>query len=51
MFDKEDLAHETESHVDKYKVDYEIHNDGTIAELDTKVDEMMDEIKRKGAVE
>lgn len=51
VFAEEDLAHDTESHVNEYEVDYEIHNDGTIADLDTKVDEMMDEIKRKGAVE
>jgi dephospho-CoA kinase len=43
-FSAEDLSHETESHVDSFVVDYEIHNDGTIADLDTKVDEMMAEI-------
>lgn len=41
VFSEEDLRHDTESYVDRYEVDYGIVNDGTIAELKEKVDEMM----------
>lgn len=50
-FSAEDLAHETEQHIDGFAVDYEIHNDRTVEELLAKVDELVDEIKRKGAIE
>lgn len=33
-----DLTHDTESHVDSFAVDYEIVNDGTLADLYAKVD-------------
>ncbi len=50
-FTVRDFAHETESHVDGFAVDYEIANDGTVDDLKRKVDEMVDEIKRRWAVE
>lgn len=37
-----DLVHETESHVDSFDVDYEIVNDGTIADLRAKIDSIME---------
>ena len=46
-FSADDLAHETERHVDRFEVDYEIANDGTVDELTAKVDEIIDDIKRK----
>jgi len=49
-FSAEDVAHETEQHVDKFAVDYEISNDGTLAELYAQVDGIIAEIERKGAV-
>lgn len=45
VFAEDDLAHVTESHVDEYEVDYEIHNDGTIDELKAKVDEVIKRIR------
>jgi dephospho-CoA kinase len=43
-FNEADLAHETESHIDGFTVDYEIHNDGSLDDLKRKVDEIMEEI-------
>lgn len=43
-FDYSDLVHETESHVDSFEVDYEIINDGTLADLHAKIDEVMEAI-------
>lgn len=40
-FNLRDLSHETESYVNTFSVDYEIVNDGTLAELYAKVDEVM----------
>jgi len=36
-----DLTHDTEQHTDGFEVDYEIVNEGTIADLERKVDEMV----------
>lgn len=44
-FELANLAHETEQHSDKFSVDYEIINDGTLDELRAKVDAVMTEIK------
>lgn len=40
-FTEADLTHDTEQHVDGFAVDYEIVNDGSIAELETKVDDIL----------
>lgn len=40
-FNLRDLTHDTESHVRSFDVDYEIVNDGTLAELYAKVDEVL----------
>jgi dephospho-CoA kinase len=44
-FTEADLEHETESHIDGFAVDYEIHNDGSLDDLKRKVDEIMEEIR------
>ncbi|KQL18837.1 AAA family ATPase [Cytobacillus solani] len=49
-FAAEDLAHDTEQHVDGFTVDFEVVNDGTVVELKAKVDAIMAEINAKGAV-
>lgn len=46
-FNLGDLSHETEQHTDGFDVDYEITNDGTLAELYTKIDGVMAEINAK----
>ncbi|MBS4195351.1 deoxynucleotide monophosphate kinase family protein [Lederbergia citri] len=43
-FELADLEHDTESYVDKFEVDYEIVNEGSLAELHADVDEMMTKI-------
>jgi dephospho-CoA kinase len=43
-FTEADLEHETESHIDGFAVDYEIHNDGSVDELKLKIDEIMEAI-------
>jgi len=40
-FSLRDLTHETERHTDGFEVDYEVLNDGTLADLGRKVDEIM----------
>jgi dephospho-CoA kinase len=40
-FNEADLEHETESHIDGFAVDYEIHNDGTVDDLKRKIDAVM----------
>jgi len=47
-FSEEDLAHDTEKHVDIFAVDYTITNDGDLNDLKRQVDEIMSEIKAKG---
>lgn len=48
-FDERDLTHETELYSDGFAVDYEIENNGSLAELHAKVDEIMSEIMAKGS--
>ena len=43
-----DLTHDTESHVDKFAADYEIVNDGTLADLYAKVDAIIAEVAANG---
>lgn len=45
IFEADDLAHETESYVDSFEVDYEIVNDGSLDELYAKVDELVAKLK------
>lgn len=45
-FDLRDLTHETESHTDGFAVDYEVVNDGSLAELHAQIDAVMTDITR-----
>src|SRR5690625_4334128 len=47
-FSEEDLAHDTEKHVDIFAVDYTITNEGDLNDLKRQVEEMMSEIRSKG---
>ena len=47
-FSADDLAHDTEQHVDGFIVDYTIINDGNLVDLRRHIGEIMDEIKAKG---
>lgn len=40
-FNLADLTHSTETHIDGFAVDYEITNDGSLAELYEQIDEVM----------
>lgn len=44
-FKEEYLEHSTESYVDTFDVDYDIMNDGTIEELETKIDVIIRKIE------
>ena len=46
-FSADDLAHDTEQHVDGFSVDYTIVNDGSLSDLKRQVDEIMSEINAK----
>lgn len=46
VFTDEDMAHDTESHVDSFTVDYEITNDGELWEFHKAFDKVLAEIKR-----
>lgn len=48
-FNLRDLTHDTESHARSFDVDYEIANDGTLAELYAKVDAIIAELARGDA--
>lgn len=43
-FGADELAHDTEQHVDSFEVDYEITNDGDYVSLERQIDEIMGEI-------
>jgi dephospho-CoA kinase len=43
-FNEADLAHETESHIDGFDVDYTVENNGTVDDLRRKLDEIMEAI-------
>jgi len=43
-FTEADLAHETETFVDSFEVDYEVANDGTVDELCAKIDRILAEV-------
>lgn len=45
-FSEADMAHETEQHVAGFAADYEIANDGTLVELQAKIDALMAELVR-----
>ncbi len=46
-FKPEDLAHETERHIDSFDVDYELYNSGRIIDLYQQIDVIMRDIARK----
>ncbi|MDC3413922.1 AAA family ATPase [Terrihalobacillus insolitus] len=43
-----DLHHETEMHLDSFKVDYELDNNGTLEDLHNQIEVMFNEINPKG---
>lgn len=50
-FNPEDIHHETESHVASFFVDYQIENNGSIAELEAKTMELIKELRRGASSE
>jgi len=48
-FELAQLEHETESYVDSFEVDYELINDGSLADLWANVDEIVAEIMTEGS--
>lgn len=49
-FSEEDLTHETEQYIDGFAVDFEIDNNGSEAELERAVDEILSEISERESV-
>jgi len=47
-FNLRDLTHDTESHVEGFEVDYEVVNDGTLAELYAQIDVIMTQLTTEG---
>lgn len=47
----ENLTDETESYIDKYFVDYDVHNNGTVEELYDTIDAIVEELRAGGEVE
>jgi dephospho-CoA kinase len=45
-FTVHDLTHSTELEIDNFDVDYEISNDGTVADLQTKIDAIITKINQ-----
>jgi dephospho-CoA kinase len=46
-FTETELEHETESHIDGFSVDYEIHNDGSVDDLKAQIDAILEAITWK----
>ncbi|MNG12686.1 hypothetical protein D3C84_963130 [compost metagenome] len=44
QFNKTNLKHETEMHIDKFNYDYLIYNDGSLEDLYKQIDEVIGEI-------